>query len=196
MSEDDLKQSLLLLIKTLKYLGMWPTNALNPILYWTFTLFLIIFLQIPIATLPLLNLFIKENVDVLKIASCIFLNLQISIVPLKTILVLIYHKNLKEAIKMLNSKSFNSYGQQHEHIIQEDAVSMEKNINYIRLCLGTAILISSSALVKLKERRLFIEMWVPFDPKANLFSYFTVYLFSVIGKCHIQQNIIIETLFF
>lgn len=184
MSEDDLKQSLLPLIKILKFLGMWPTNGLNPILYWTFTFFLIIFLQIPIATLPLVDLFAKENVGVLKVASCIFLNLQISIVPFKTIFVLIFHKNLREAVEILYSKSFNSYGQEHEHIIQEDVISMKKNFNYIRLCLGTGILISSSALVKLKERRLFIEMWVPFDPKANLFNYFTVYFFSVIGKCH------------
>lgn len=83
---------------------------------------------------------------------------------------------------MLGDTAFNLYSQEHEHILQEDRLSMKKNFNYIRLCVGTGILISSSALVKLKEKKLFIEMWVPFDPQASLVNYFCVYLFSVVGK--------------
>lgn len=182
MNEKGLKKSLLPLITILKYLGMWPAATVNPFLYWAYTFFWFIFLQIPVATLPLVNLFVKENVGVLKIASCVFLNLQVLIVPFKTVFLLIFHKNLRKATEILDSPAFNSYTKEHEHIIEEDTASLRKNFNYIRLCIITAIMISSSPLANLKEKRLFIDMWVPFDIHANLANYFSVYLFSVVGK--------------
>lgn len=181
MSEGTLKKSLLLVITLLKCLGMWPTDSVKPFLYWTYTIFMFIFIQIPMAALPIVSLFVEENVDVLRIASCIFLNLQVSIVPFKTVFLLAFHKNLRKAVEILDCKTFNSYTKDHEYIIYKDATTIRRNFNYVPLCFITVILMSLSSLTSLEHKELFVEMWFPFNPKANLFNYFSVYLFSVAG---------------
>lgn len=166
---------------------MWPTETVHPILYWSYTSFLFIFFQIPMAALPIVSLFVEENVDVLRVASCIFLNLQVSIVPFKTVLLLVFHKNLRKAVDILDCNSFNSYTQAHERIVREDAAAINRNFNYVPLCFITVILMSLSSLTSIEDRELFVEMWFPFNPKTNLFYYFSVYVFSIVGKWKIMR---------
>lgn len=182
MSEESLKKSLLLVITLLKCLGMWPTDTVTPALYWIYTSFMLTFFQIPMAVLPIATLFMEEDVGVLRIANCIFLNLQVSIVPFKTVFLLIFHKNLRKAVEILSCDIFNSYTDDHKRIIQEGVKSIRRNFNYVPLCFITVILMSLSSLTSLEEKELFVEMWFPFNPKANLFNYFCVYIFSVAGK--------------
>lgn len=177
-----LKKNFAMVISVLNYLGMWPTNTINSILYWVYTLCMFLIFQIPMATFPVASLFMEENVGVLRIVSCIFLNLQVSIVPLKTVLLLTHHKYLLKAVQILDCESFNSYTKEQKHIIEEDAASVGRIFNYVPLCFITVIVMSLSSLTSLEQRELFVEMWFPYNPKANLLNYFSVYLFSVFGK--------------
>lgn len=174
------KKSLVRVITLLKYLGMWPENT---IFYWLYTGFMFIFFQIPMATLPVATLFMEENVGVVRVASCIFLNLQVAIVPFKTVLLLVFHKKLRNAIEILDCDAFNSYTDKQIIFLNENTALLRKIFNYVPLCFITVILLSLSSLTSMKkEKELFVEMWFPFDPKANLFNYFSVYIFSVFGK--------------
>lgn len=178
-----LKKNFTVVINLLKLLGMWPTNTANPILYWIYTLCMFLIFQIPMATFPVASLFMEENVGILRIASCIFLNLQVSIVPFKTIILLTHHKQLLKAVQILECESFNSYTEEQKHvIIRKDGASLKRITKYVPLCFITVIIMSLSSLTSLEQRELFVEMWFPFNPKANLLNYFSVYLFSVFGK--------------
>lgn len=189
MDKDSFRESFVHLITILKYLGMWPTNTINPVIYWTYTSFWFICFEIPIATLPFANLFVKEDVGVLEIASGIFYNLQVQIVPFKMVFLLIQHTKLRKAVDVLCSKAFSSYAQpEHADIIQEGAITTKKTFNYIRLCLFTVALITSSPLIHLSEKPWLVEMWIPIDIKANWFNYFVVYFYTIIGKCILRKK--------
>lgn len=193
MDKDSFRQSFLQLTTILKYLGMWPTNTINPVIYWVYTAFWFICFEIPIATLPFANLFVKEDIGVLEIASGIFYNLQVQIVPFKMVFLLFQHRKLKKAVDVLCSKAFSSYVQpEHADIIQEGVITTKKTFNYIRLCLFTVALITSSPLINLREKPWLVEMWIPIDIKANCFNYFVVYLYTIIGKCVICKKEYLE----
>lgn len=162
---------------------MWPTNEINPFIYWVYTLLVLILFEIPIAILPFANLFIKEDVGVLEIANGIFLNLQVFVVPFKMAFLLIHHKNLRKAFEVVCNGSFSSYIQpEHYFIVQDGAKSTNKAFNYISLCLVTGILMTSSPLLNIKEKPWLVEMWLPIDIKASWLNYITVYVYTLIGK--------------
>lgn len=179
MGRSPLTSSLSSVITILKYLGMWPTYTT---LYWLYTILMFVFLQIPIAVLPIATLFMEDDVGVLRIASCIFLNLQVSIVPFKTVLLLIFNKNLLKAVDILNCDAFNSYRETQQNFVKDNTTMIRKIFNYIPLCFITVVLMSLSSLTSIQERELFVEMWFPLNPKTSLFNYFIVYLFSVLGE--------------
>lgn len=169
------------MVTLLKYLGAWPTDTFNPTLYCLYTVCMFTFIQIPITTLPVVNLFMEEKVGVLNIASCIFLNLQIAIVPFTFVSLLVYHKDLLKVVETLDCRIFNSYTEKQECIIREATALTNRIYNYVYLVLVTLALLTLPSLTHLEERKLFMEMWFPFDPKANLIKYCSTYLFSVTG---------------
>lgn len=178
MSTVTFKDCFLQLTTILTYLGVWPTNAANPIFYWMYALFVFIFFEILLATLPLANLFVKKDVGILEIASCIFLNLQILIVPFKSVIFLKYHKNLRKATEAVCCSNEDD----QKHINEEGALSMKSTFQYFYLCFATLLLMALSPLINLKEKPLLIEMWLPFDHTVNWFNYFSIYLYSTVGK--------------
>lgn len=192
MTRDNLKTSLLPVVTLLKYLGMWPENTTGTAAYWTYTLFMLVFFQIPMAAFPIVNLFLDENVDILRVASCIFLNLQVSIVPFKTVFLLVFHNRLRSAAEILGSKTFNSYTNEQQAIIQEEVAAVKRNFNYVPLCFVTAILLSAPPLANLEERQLLMDMWFPFNPRENLFNYISVYLFTFIGKSYHETLLLLN----
>lgn len=162
---------------------MWPSDVVNPVIYWAYTSFVLVVFEIPIAILPYVNLFFKNDVGVLEVAKSIFLNLQVSIVPFKVVLFLTYHKKMRKIVEIFCSKSFSSYIQlEHKYIIQEGDSSTRRVFNYISLCLITGVLMTSSPLINLRDKPWLVEMWIPIDIKANWLNYFGVYLYTLIGK--------------
>lgn len=196
---NTLKKDFKFVVNLLKYLGAWPTDTINPVLYSLYTASMFTLIQIPMTTLPVVNLFMEEKIGVLNIARCIFLNLQIAIVPFTFVSLLVFHKDLLKVVEILDCRIFNSYTEKHKFIIQEATALTKRIYNYVYLVLVTLAVLTLPSVTHLEERRLFMEMWYPFDPKANLIKYTSTYLFSVAGIRRSRYVIIFyyfELLFF
>lgn len=177
---NNFRNSLKTPITLLKILGVWRTA--NSKMYWLYTLFIFCAIQIPTVILPATDLIVDRDVSIVRIAKCIFLNAQTATVPFKTAFFAVSHKKLLEALEILDSEYFKSYTQDHLGIIEEGAAVIRKSSHYITLCFFTVLMIAASPIAYWKERQLFADMWLPFDPKNNWHYYVLAHIYSTAGK--------------
>lgn len=176
----NFQQSLKTPILILKGLGAWHNG--NSKLWWIYTLVILLIFLIPMISLHMTKLVLDEEVTIVKVANCIFLNAETGIVPSIFLLLIYSHKNLKIALEILESKVFNSYTLIHLNILQQGANAIRKNEHYITLCVLTVFLMLLSPIAHWKEKWLLVDIWIPFDPKNYPFYYVLVHIYTCIGK--------------
>lgn len=180
MNRQIFTKSLKIPMQILTILGQWRPK--NSKLSWLYSLFVLFTIQIPLTTLPVVNLLVDDDVSFVRVANSVFLNIQTAVVPFKTIFLAFSQKKILKAFELLESEVFNSYNRDHITLIQDGALVIKRISHYITLCFVTALLMAATPVVYWKERRLFVDMWFPFDPTANWFYYLSAHTFSSIGK--------------
>lgn len=176
------------LLKTLRHplqilniLGSFSSETQNANVYLVHTIFIFLFFELPIASLPTMRLFVTEDVDVIKVINLIFVHIQIAVVPFKTIFLAYNSKKLNNVLKFLDNRFFVNCIQEQKGIVENGLRTLTIVHHYITMCFFAVIALVLPPLADISKRDFPVGMWFPWDCQTDLLQYSVVYLYTFSG---------------
>lgn len=162
--------------------GAIPVKCLNIKFYRFYSFFVWGCLIIPVASFPVVQLFIYQENNLEVIAANAYLSSEIIMIPFKLLTLLLKRKELQEILRFYDRvglKHLNT--EKHRKMMKDGLDGVKRNSTmFISACMVALVLMFSKPLLSFKKKPLMNEMWFPFDPQASYvhYTFYVVYMSS------------------
>ncbi|KAJ8943464.1 hypothetical protein NQ314_009746 [Rhamnusium bicolor] len=167
-------------IMFMKLVGLYPYDAFPKI----YTLYAYTFYAVFTAPTPLLAIYYyidKRETDIKKIVEGIYMTAQIAVLLIKLLPFKNHPQRTRKTIESLNKDIFLNHLPEQKHIIDGAVEVCRKMYSlFFSFCAGCLILWPIRVLVH-DERRLPLELWLPFNPLEDFKVYLSVFLYIMLG---------------
>lgn len=181
----NLRTSVEVNLKHLKLIGLAKLKNSNcrSNLYYFFTFFMFAFFEFPLAVLPFYQQLFVEPFDIIQLANSSLLNIELTVIPVKVVMMLLLYKTFENAVDCLDTEFFNSYTSEQKKTIMKPTLKAVKLGNhYLTLCLTSFSFWVSRNVFFIHTKPLLLNMWFPFDPYENDIYYVFSIFYTIFGK--------------
>lgn len=181
-ASSDFEKSLHLNVISMHMVGAIPVKCLNVKFYGIYSFFIWGFLIIPVASFPVIQLFISQERNLKVIAANAYLSSEIILIPFKLLTLLLKRKELLEILRYYDRvelKHLNT--EKHKKMMEHGLNNVKRNSTmFISACMVALVLMFSKPVLGFKKKPLMSDMWFPFDPQASYvhYTFYVVYMSS------------------
>lgn len=169
-------------IQYLRFLGLWQPKTCSRILYYMFTCFLFTFFHMPLAISPYYQQIFIDDFSINNFSNSAFMDIALSVVPLKALILIFWHKSFQVLMDSLENFTFRLYKPEQEVIVKDAAKHIKLGNHYVTICLVSVMAWSMRPFANFEKRPTLLNIWYPFDPRANDFYYAIAYIYTFLGK--------------
>lgn len=180
------KDSLKTNVVGLSLAGAYPIENISVPIYLLYSFLMEIVLMVPIILSPLAKYIVEKETNWRRICENAFLLTCISIIPFKTLVLLKRHKQVKAVIKFYDQKPTLQSSESDEMVNDTlKRIRLYSKI-YIFYFEFTNCMLALKTLFD-SERKLSLDLWLPYDYKTDTLSFVLTVLYLHIGKLTLFQ---------
>lgn len=162
--------------------GAVPVKCLNIKIYRIYSFFIWGCLIIPVASFPVIQLFISREGNLEVIAANAYLSSEIILIPFKLLTLLLKRKELQEILRYYDKVELKHLNTEKHKKMMEDGLNYVKRNStmFIFACMIALVLMFSKPILSFKKKPLMSDMWFPFDPQESYvhYTFYVVYMSS------------------
>ncbi|XP_064212293.1 odorant receptor Or1-like [Tribolium castaneum] len=180
MDDTPVKKFFKVNLTVMRLFGFYPPKKCN-IVYKIYALIVYVCCTVTIPTLAALHLLVSENVDLAQVCENSFVIFEVGCFMFKLKPFIFNVEKIRQSIYMLNWPIFNNHSKQQEQIINECAWTCRRNTwLFLVFCIITFITWAATPFFT-SVYKFPIDVWLPFEATADPKTFFSVYLFIVLG---------------
>lgn len=173
--------------------GLYPTKSFRK-LYKIYSWIYYVLFTVATPTLAFAELFIHKVTDFEMISDTVSMALEIAMFIAKLLPFIVNVDGIEVTLATLHSEVFTNYLPEQQKYVNNAVNSCNRCFHfYWKFCIASLITWVLNPFL-MREHRLPINIWVPFDIFQNQFIFAAVFLFTVLGKlfCFLDYLLVIE----
>ncbi|RZB38719.1 7tm 6 and/or Iso dh domain containing protein, partial [Asbolus verrucosus] len=166
----------------MRIVGLYPPEK-NSRLFKVYAYILYFIALTPTSVLGFLDIYLKEDVDVVEMSYSALISIQMAFFTMKLSPFIRNGNKIKKCINYFESPNFDLFNKEHKKIIEES----------VDVCRRNSVVFLGGVIVSFcfwsvtpfwRANNLPLDVWVPFDPFASVINYCIVYSVLAVGLAY------------